>query len=523
MIADNLDILMFLAMCGIILLGFPVLFTLAGVGVLFAGFGYLLGVFDPLLARAVAGRIFGTMTDQILLAIPLFVVMGVALERSRIAEELLDCLVWLFGRLPGGLAISVSAVGALLAASTGIVGATIITLGLMALPTMLRHGYDRRFAAGSICAAGTLGQIIPPSTMLIILGATMSAAYQQAQYAAGVFSIQTLSIGQVFAGALLPGLMLVTFYVIYQILTAWLRPHIAPVYDRGDTLSGEPVTMRRLFRALVAPLALIVAVLGSILGGIATPSEAAAVGAVGGLLLAALKSRRGPRWPLYAGLICAVALLVLRGQADLRLGRTVADTLARPEMWFALALTAAVAVALALGLWRIWRDGVLAQILDSSVKINAMIFSIIIAASIFALVFRGVGGGERLRVLMEVIPGDQLGALIFVMVLIFLLGFVLEFVEITIIVIPIVGPVLMQMGFDPIWLSILIAINLQTSFQTPPFGFSLFYLRGAAPPEVRTIDIYRGVLPFLAIQVLAIVVLFSFPALATWLPRMIFG
>jgi TRAP-type mannitol/chloroaromatic compound transport system permease large subunit len=197
--------------------------------------------------------------------------------------------------------------------------------------------------------------------------------------------------------------------------------------------------------------------------------------------------------------------------------------LARPEMWFALALTAAVAVALALGLWRIWRDRVLAQILDSSVKINAMIFSIIIAASIFALVFRGVGGGERLRVLMEVIPGDQLGALIFVMVLIFLLGFVLEFVEITIIVIPIVGPVLMQMGFDPIWLSILIAINLQTSFQTPPFGFSLFYLRGAAPPEVRTIDIYRGVLPFLAIQVLAIVVLFSFPALATWLPRMIFG
>ena len=523
MIAGHLDLLMFATMCVVILAGFPVLFTLAGVGVLYAGLGYLLGVFEPQLAGAVPGRIFGTMTDQILLAIPLFVVMGVALERSRIAEELLDCLVWLFGRLPGGLAISVSAVGALLAASTGIVGATIITLGLMALPTMLRHGYDHRFAAGSIAAAGTLGQIIPPSTMLIILGVTMSAAYQQAQYAEGVFSIQTLSIGQVFAGAMLPGLLLVGFYILYQLVTARLRPHLAPVRAREDTLSGEPVTVRRLFRALIAPLALIVAVLGSILGGIATPSEAAAVGAVGGLILAALKSRRGTRLPLYAGLVAALALLVLTGLADLRVGRTTADTLARPVMWLALGLTAAMAGALALGLWRIQRDGILRQILDASVKINAMIFAIIIAASIFALVFRGVGGGERLRTLMEIMPGDQFGALIFVMLLIFLLGFVLEFVEITIIVIPIVGPVLMQMGFDPIWLSVLIAINLQTSFQTPPFGFSLFYLRGAAPPEVKTTEIYKGVLPFLVIQIMTMLVLLAVPGLATWLPGVLFG
>lgn len=523
MIAGHLDILMFLAMCGVILLGFPVLFTLAGIGVLFAGLGYLLGVFDPQLARAVPGRIFGTMTDQILLAIPLFVVMGVALERSRIAEELLDNLTWVFGRMPGGLAISVSAVGALLAASTGIVGATIITLGLMALPTMLRHGYDPRFAAGSICAAGTLGQIIPPSTMLIILGVAMSAAYQQAQYAEGVFSIQTLSIGEVFAGAMIPGLVLVGLYMLYQFLTAWLRPHVAPAKGRQETLSGEPVTARRLFRSLVAPLGLIIAVLGSILGGIATPSEAAAVGAVGGLLLAGMKSRRGSRVPIYAGLVAALVLLVLGGMADLRLGRMMSDTLARPVMWLALGLALLMAMALVVALWRSWRDGMLAQILDSSVKINAMIFSIIIAASIFALVFRGVGGGVRLEGLMEAMPGERMGALIFVMLLIFFLGFVLEFVEITIIVIPIVGPVLLQMGFDPIWLSILIAINLQTSFQTPPFGFSLFYLRGAAPPEVRTVDIYRGVLPFLIIQLLAIVLLFSFPGLATWLPGMLFG
>ncbi len=523
MIAANLDLLMFAAMCVAILAGFPVLFTLAGVGVAFFLLGYALGEIELRAGGAVANRIFGTMTDQILTAIPLFVVMGVALERARIAEELLDCLVWLFGRTRGGLAISVTAVGALLAASTGIVGATIITLGLMALPTMLRHGYDHGFAAGSVAAAGTLGQIIPPSTMLIILGVTMSAAYQQAQYAEGVFSIQTLSIGEVFAGAMLPGLILVGLYIIFQLATAWLRPALAPVHERADSLSGAPVTATRLLRALVAPLGLIVAVLGSILGGIATPSEAAAVGAVGGLLLAALKSPRGASWPLYAGLACAIGLIGLGGLADLRMGRTMADTLARPQMWLALALAGGVAVALGLGLWRIARDGVLGAILDSSVRINAMIFSIIIAAGIFALVFRGVGGGERLRMLIETMPGDALGALIFVMVLIFLLGFVLEFVEITIIVIPIAAPVLLQMGFDPVWLSILIALNLQTSFQTPPFGFSLFYLRGAAPPEVRTAQIYRGILPFLLIQLAMMVILFLVPGLATWLPRLLFG
>ncbi|MEM1091623.1 MAG: TRAP transporter large permease subunit [Pseudomonadota bacterium] len=453
-----LALVLFAAVCLVLMAGFPVAFTLAGVSLLFAAVGAAAGVFDPAFLSAVPNRIFGIMGNETLLAVPLFVFMGIVLERSKLAEDLLGAMAGLFHRLRGGLGVAVLLVGMLMAASTGIVGATVVTMGLMSLPSMLKAGYDPRLASGSICAAGTLGQIIPPSIVLVLLGDVISNAYQQAQRDQGIFSPETVSVGELFAGALLPGLLLVGAYMAYVLLVALTSPERAPRAADGD----EPTpALGELLKALAPPLLLIVAVLGSILGGIATPTEAAAVGAAG-----------------------ALALALLRGQFGLdALNGTMRGT----------------------------------------VRVSAMVFAILIGAAVFSLVFRGFGGDEAVHRLLTGLPGGTVGALLVVMALMFVLGFVLDFIEIIFVVVPIVGPVLLTMGIDPIWLGILIAVNLQTSFLTPPFGFALFYLRGVAASTVTTGDIYRGVLPFIAIQILVLGLIAAAPSLVTWLPERIYG
>ena len=451
-------LLLFIAVIAVLLAGFPVAFTLGGTALIFAGIGVLTGDFNGALLSGLPNRVFGIMTNETLVAVPLFVFMGVTLERARIAEELLEALSGLFGTLRGGLGISVTLVGMLLAASTGIVGATVVTMGLLSLPTMLRRGYSPEIATGTICASGTLGQIIPPSIILVMLGDVMTSAYQQAQLEMGVFSPQTVSVGDLFAGALIPGLLLVLLYVLYIVAVAIFRPGAMPAHVRGP---DENVTLLQVVHALLPPLILIFAVLGSILAGLATPTEAAGVGATGALLLAA--SRR-----------------------QLNLAR-------------------------------------LQEVMQSTLRISSMVFLILIGASMFSLVFRGYGGDDAVRTILESLPGGVFGAVLVVMLVMFLLGFVLDFIEITFVVVPIVGPVLLAMGLDPVWLGIMIAINLQTSFLTPPFGFALFYLRGVAPPGVTTSQIYRGVIPFVAIQVFALALLALFPDLVTWLPGRIYG
>jgi len=451
-------LLLFVTVVAVLLAGFPVALTLAGTALVFAGIGVLTGVFHEALLSGLPNRVFGIMSNETLVAVPLFVFMGVTLERARIAEELLDTLSSLFGSLRGGLGISVTVVGMLLAASTGIVGATVVTMGLLSLPTMLKRGYSAEIAAGTICASGTLGQIIPPSIILVLLGDVMTSAYQQAQIDLGIYSPKTVSVGDLFAGAILPGLLLVLLYVLYILGVAFFRPATMPAHVRSQ---DESVSFGRILHATMPPLLLIFAVLGSILAGLATPTEAAGVGALGALALAA-------------------------GRRQLSGKR-------------------------------------LREVMRSTLKISSMVFLILIGASVFSLVFRGYGGDVGVRAILEALPGGVVSAVIIVMAVMFLLGFVLDFIEITFVVVPIVGPVLLAMGLDPVWLGIMIAVNLQTSFLTPPFGFALFYLRGVAPAEVRTAQIYRGVIPFVAIQLLALVILALFPALATWLPERIYG
>jgi tripartite ATP-independent transporter DctM subunit len=451
-------LLLFAAVIIALLAGFPVAFTLGGTALLFAAIGAVTGIFNEALLSSLPNRVFGIMGNETLVAVPLFVFMGVTLERARIAEELLDTLSRVFGSLRGGLGISVTLVGMLLAASTGIVGATVVTMGLLSLPTMLRRGYSPEVATGTICASGTLGQIIPPSIILVMLGDVMSSAYQQAQVESGVFSPKTVSVGDLFAGALIPGLLLVVLYVLYLLGAAFFKPALMPAYQRS---AEDTVSFLQILRALLPPLLLIFAVLGSILTGLATPTEAAGVGGMGALLLA----------------------------------------LSRREI----------------GLARL-RD-----IMQATLKISSMVFLILIGASVFSLVFRGFGGDDGVHAILESLPGGVVGAVVLVMLVMFLLGFVLDFIEITFVVVPIVGPSLLSMGLDPVWLGVMIAINLQTSFLTPPFGFALFYLRGVAPPSVATQQIYRGVIPFVAIQLGALLLLALFPALVTWLPGQIYG
>jgi tripartite ATP-independent transporter DctM subunit len=455
-----LSLFMFLAVCLLLMAGYPVAFTLAGTALAFGYGAFAFGAFDPVYLEALPNRLYGIMLNETLVAVPLFVFMGVMLERSRVAENLLETMGALFGSLRGGLGLSVILVGMLLAASTGIVGATVVTMGLLALPTMLRHGYDPKISTGAICASGTLGQIIPPSIVLVLLGDVLSSAYQRAQLDAGVYAPKTVSVGDLFAGALIPGLVLVALYMGYLILVAVLRPAAMPSIQVPGCVH-ERVGLTRLLGALLPPLLLILAVLGSIIGGIATPTEAASVGAVGAMLLAA-------------------------GQRQLNIS-------------------------------------MLREVMRGTTRITSMVFLIFIGASVFSLVFRGLGGDELVEGLLTGLPGGVFGAMLVVMLVMFLLGFVLDFIEITFVVVPLVAPVLLAMGLDPVWLGVMIAINLQTSFLTPPFGFALFYLRGVAPAEIATGDIYRGVVPFIAIQLLMLGLLALWPALATWLPGVVYG
>jgi tripartite ATP-independent transporter DctM subunit len=520
-LAESLDLLMFVALCGLILLGFPVAFTLAGTALIFAGIGWSLGVFDASFFGFFPNRIYGVMTNEVLIAVPLFVFMGVMLERSKVAEELLDAMGQLFGELRGGLGISVSVVGALLAASTGIVGATVVTMGLLSLPTMLRRGYDPALACGSIAAAGTLGQIIPPSIVLVVLGDQISNAHQEAQRMLGNWAPEPVSVGDLFAGALIPGLVLVGLYIVYQIAVALVRPASSPPVPRDDASAGD--MLRRILHALVAPIVLIVAVLGSILGGVATPTEAAGVGSIGATLLAGQRFKPDRPAPIFAAAASLVGLILLTANFDLRIARSAIPTGDMIRIGLAALCCLALAWGILVALMRAHRAGTLVEVARATTRISSMVFVIVIGAQLFSLVFRGFGGDDMVHEFLTGLPGGALGAMIVVMALMFVMGFFLEFIEITFVVVPVVGPVLLQLGLDPIWLGIMIAVNLQTSFLTPPFGFALFYLRGVAPPEVTTLQIYRGVVPFVTMQLLMLVILALFPAMATWLPRVIFG
>jgi tripartite ATP-independent transporter DctM subunit len=451
---EYISLLMFLAVCLVLLLGYPVAYSLAGTALIFAGAGALFGVFDTSYLQAVPSRLFGIVSNQTLIAVPLFVFMGVMLEKSRVAEELLLAMEQVLGKLQSGLAVSVVLVGMLLAASTGIVGATVVTMGLLSLPTMLKKGYSPSFACGAICATGTLGQIIPPSIALVLLGDVLSSAFVQAQLNMGIFSPRSVSVGDLFVGALVPGFLLVGMYLLYVLIFAGKQ--IDPTQQQSEQ---TPIVISALFAALFPPLLLIFMVLGSILGGFATPTEAAGVGAAGALVLALINKQ-----------------LTLQKLKD---------------------------------------------VMMSTTKVTSMVFLILIGASIFSLVFRGFGGEELIEELFASLPGGVFTAVLLVMVVIFLLGFILDFIEITFVVVPLVAPVLLAMGVDPIWLGIMIAVNLQTSFLTPPFGFALFYLRGVAPAEVKTSDIYRGVAPFILIQLLLLACLAIWPNLVTWLPSLL--
>ncbi len=451
------SLLLFAGLLLALMAGYPVAFTLAGVALLAAGIGILSGSFDAVFLSALPNRLYGLMINQTLVAVPAFVFMGSMLERSKLAEELLLSMEALLGNTRNGLSLAVIVVGALLAASTGIVGATVVTMGMLALPSMLQRGYSTRLAAGSICAAGTLGQIIPPSIALVLLGDVLANAYQQAQISSGVFNTQTVSVGDLFAGALIPGLLLVFLYALYAVL---LAPKATAEQSTPAAVLDEPLPVpdwRRLILTLMAPLLLIVLVLGSIVFGVASPTEAAAVGAVGATALAGIKGR---------------------------LTKTV------------------------------WQ-----QVVYRSAQITSMVFMILIAASLFALVFRGFGGDRVVAELLGNLPGGVFTAMLVVMLVIFVLGFMLDFIEITYVVVPIVAPVLLAMGISPIWLGVMIAVNLQTSFLTPPFGFALFYLRGVASEQLSTRDLYLGVMPFIVLQLLVLGLLAVFPALATWLPE----
>ena len=451
---EYIPLLMFTAVFLALLAGYSVAPTLGGVALLFAFVGGSAGIFDLNSLGFLPSRLYGIMTNQTLIAVPLFVMMGITLERTRIAETLLESMARLMGRMPGGLGIAVIIVGMLMAASTGIVGATVVTMGLLALPSLLKHGYEPSFASGTIAATGTLGQIIPPSIALVLLGDVLSNAYQQAQMSQGLFAPKTVSVGDLFAGALIPGLILVLLYATYLLSRALYQPKSAP--PTSEEPGSGPLVVA-LSKGLAPPLFLITAVLGSILLGYATPTEAAAVGAMGALVLAIL--------------------------------------------------------------YRALNRKILQEIMRATLMTTSMVFFILIGASIFSLVFRGYGGDDLVATLFTDMPGGQWTAIGIVMLVIFLLGFILDFIEITYVVVPIVGPVLLSMGVDPVWLGVMIAVNLQTSFLTPPFGFALFYLRGVAPETITTSNIYRGVVPFIGLQLLLLLLLVAMPKLATWLPN----
>ena len=451
---EYIPLVLFVVMCASLLLGFPVAFTLGGVSLIFAGLGSIFGIFDLYLLETIPNRLFGIMTNSTLVAVPLFVFMGVILEKSKIAEKLLESMSEIFGNLKSGLGISVIIVGALLAASTGIVGATVIAMGLISLPAMLKKGYSEEVSTGLIAATGTLGQIIPPSIALVILGDVLATAYQQAQLSMGNFSAKSFSVGDLFVAAIIPGLLLVTAYSFYFIF------NISQKTFNCEKSEEKSVSLVNILKILIPPFLLIFSVLGSIILGVASPTEAAGIGAMGSILIAVLNRKLS--------------------------------------------------------------FSVLADAVKQTAFISSMVFMILIGASIFSLVFRGFGGEELITNLFDAVPGGLFGSMLIVMILVFLLGFILDFIEISFVVVPIVGPILIAMGADPLWLGIMLAINLQTSFLTPPFGFALFYLRGVTPEKIKTETIYKGVIPFIMIQILILCLVAYFPFLATYLPSAIY-
>ncbi len=459
LLGEILALVMFFAVIGVLMLGFPVAFSLAGTSLIFAAIAHFLGALDLSNLSSVAPRYMGIMLNEVLVAVPLFIFMGMMLERSGIAEKLLITMGRLFGDLRGGLGLSVILVGALLAASTGIIGATVVTMGLLSLPAMLKAGYDPKLATGVITASGTLGQIIPPSTVLIFMGDMLSGINSQVQMSLGNFAPTPVSVGDLFAGAFIPGMMLMGIYMLYMIFKAVRQPDSCPALIM--TAEEKSRLLKDVFTTLLPPLVLIIAVLGSILGGIATPTESASVGAIGAMVLAAFQRKL-----TYSNL---------------------------------------------------------RQVMYATANTTTMIFIILIGATVFSLVFRMMGGEELVSDFLNSLPGGQLGAILFVMLLMFLLGFILDTFEIIFLVLPITAPILLMMGVEPVWLGVIVAVNLQTSFLTPPFGFALFYLRGVAPDSVSTMTIYKGAVPFVFLQLIVIVLLVAFPQLVTWLPSLIYN
>ena len=442
---EIIPLLLLVLICLALLFGYPVAFTLSGVSILFALICIPFGIFDESILKSIPLRIFGIMNNVTLLAVPLFIFMGTVLERSGIAAKMLENMALAFKNIRGGLSISIITVGALLAASTGIVGATVVTMGLMSLPVLIQQGYKKDFSSGLVASTGTLGQIIPPSIALVLLGDVMSNAYQRAQNNMGIFSQQTVTVGDLFVGAIVPGIMICLGYLIYTIYQNYKNPNI--LFEP----EANSASFKDILKTLALPLLLIILVLGSIIAGIATPTEASAIGAAGALLIVLINDK--------------------------------------------LSL------------------GFIKETSKKTAIVSTMIFTILIGASIFSLIFRGVGGDDLIDLVFGSLPGVPYIALIFVLIFVFLLGFILDFIEICYVIVPLVAPPLLMMGFDPVWLAILIAINLQTSFLTPPFGFSLFYLRGVANESIQTSEIYRGVIPFIIIQLLVLVAVLILPIL----------
>jgi len=442
---EIIPLLLLVLICLALLFGYPVAFTLSGVSILYALICIPLGIFDESILKSIPLRIFGIMNNVTLLAVPLFIFMGTILERSGIAAKMLENMALAFKNIRGGLSISIIAVGALLAASTGIVGATVVTMGLMSLPVLIQQGYQKDFSSGLVASTGTLGQIIPPSIALVLLGDVMSNAYQRAQNNMGIFSQQTVTVGDLFIGAIVPGIMICLGYLIYTIYQNYKNPNI--LFEP----EANSASFKDILKTLALPLLLIILVLGSIIAGIATPTEASAIGAAGALLI-----------------------VLINGKLSL---------------------------------------GFIKETSRKTAIVSTMIFTILIGASIFSLIFRGVGGDDLIDLVFGSLPGGRYTALIFVLIFVFLLGFILDFIEICYVIVPLVAPPLLMMGFDPVWLAILIAINLQTSFLTPPFGFSLFYLRGVANESIQTSEIYRGVVPFILIQLLVLITVLFLPFL----------
>ena len=442
---EIIPLLLLVLVCAALVLGYPVALTLAGVSILFSLLCIPAGIFDPDIFKSIPLRIFGIMNNVTLLAVPLFIFMGTILEKSGIAGRMLENMALAFKNFRGGLSISIIAVGALLAASTGIVGATVVTMGLMSLPVLIQQGYKKDFSTGLVAATGTLGQIIPPSIALVLLGDVMSNAYQRAQNNMGIFSQKTVTVGDLFVGAIVPGILICTSYLIY---TIYQNSKNLNIQFLPDSITPPKI---EILKTLALPLILIVLVLGSIIGGIATPTEAAAIGAMGALIIA-----------------------LINGKLTFNF---------------------------------------LKETSEKTAIVTTMIFTILIGASIFSLIFRGVGGDDLIELIFSGIPGGPYAALIFVLLIVFLLGFILDFIEICYVIVPLVAPPLLMMGFDPVWLAVLLAINLQTSFLTPPFGFSLFYLRGVADASIKTSEIYKGVIPFILIQLLILILVLIFPSI----------